>query len=263
MSAFYDFMEGASSAIKDQVDAKLQDDREVQRWKRQEEIREEARKKAEATRVAARQIVRGGSPEDGPQQLLVESYNEAGDVLESRPARQDEKEASFEAARTRATNLAAAQTEANRAAAKEARAEEAHASRLLTDKSSRESASAYRANLAKPSGGTEDEAELMKEINRLTSDPVIREAIAAGDPQALQEFGPPDLGAVDSAIRKYGKMLGGKMADEDRPTVLASLSNQQDPAIRIKTLQMYLRRLRQAEASGLSQEKGIRPRAVP
>lgn len=263
MSMLGAFIGGVAKTRLADMQAADDDSRNLDRFKKQQEILEQMRKKAEEARVTAKKMVLGGNADDGPQPLMAEEYNAQGRVIGTREASKGEEEEYVQGKQSRATNLAAAQTEANRAAAKEARAEEAHESRLLTDKSRRESDSAYRTNLAKPSGGTEDEAELMKEINKLTSDPVIREAIAAGDPQALQEFGPPDLGAVDSAIRKYGKMLGGKMADEDRPTVEESLRKQEDPAIRIKTLEMYLRRLRQAEARGQSKGKGIRQLAAP
>lgn len=92
MSAFYDFAGGFVDTIKSDLDAQKEEERTINRYKKQMEIQEELRKKAEEARVAAtRMFTQNGDM--GPPELMTQDVNARGLAVGSaRPASQFEKE---------------------------------------------------------------------------------------------------------------------------------------------------------------------------
>ena len=92
MSMFSDFAGGFVGGVQKVVDANMEEERAASRYKKQLEIQEELRKKAEETRVAAtRMFAQNGDM--GPPELMAQDVNARGlPVGSARPASQFEKE---------------------------------------------------------------------------------------------------------------------------------------------------------------------------
>jgi len=92
MSMFSDFAGGFVNSVKSDFDAKRQDERDLNRYKKQMKIQEELRKKAEEARVAATRTFLSGF-EQGPPTLVTQDFNARGiPVGSARPANQVEQE---------------------------------------------------------------------------------------------------------------------------------------------------------------------------
>ena len=195
------------------------------------------------------------TPTGTPDQLMVSKYNSLGDPIGQRladPAEQAGYEQ--EQAILAQANLAAAR--------KENREELKLESQLARDKASTaasyanaESSRAYAKNLASPTGNEED---AMKDVTYLLTDPYAREAIDAGDPNIAGRWGQKP-GAIESFI-KSALSKAGVEVPEVSPSVMASLSKTEDPAVRAQIIQTYVRELRQAQAQGLGKLKGVKPK---
>lgn len=195
------------------------------------------------------------TPTGTPDQLMVSEYNSQGRPLGQRladPAEQAGYEQ--EQAILAQANLAAAR--------KEGREELKLQSQLARDKASTaasyanaESSRAYAKNLASPTGNEED---AMKDVTYLLTDPYAREAIDAGDPNIAGRWGRKP-GAIESFI-KGALSKAGVEVPEVSPSVMASLSRTEDPAVRAQIIQTYVRELRQAQAQGLGKLKGVKPK---
>ena len=222
---------------------------------------EEAQRLLEESRVARTSkpyMVKGGNLEQGPpapDRIMVSKYNSLGDPIGQRladPAEQAGYEQ--EQAILAQANLAAAR--------KENREELKLESQLARDKASTaasyanaESSRAYAKNLASPTGNEED---AMKDVTYLLTDPYAREAIDAGDPNIAGRWGQKP-GAIESFI-KSALSKAGVEVPEVSPSVMASLSKTEDPAVRAQIIQTYVRELRQAQAQGLGKLKGVKPK---
>lgn len=260
--SFYDFASGFVNTVKGNMDAKADMDRQLEFFKKQEKIREDMRKKAEEAKVTAKRIVQGGNADEGPQPLQVEEYNSQGRVIGTRAASKGEEDEYVQGKQTRAANLAAATSEAEAKTRKENREEKKLKSQLETDKArqassyaSAESSRAYAKNLANPTGNEQD---AMKDVTYLLTDPYAREAIDAGDPNIAGRWGQKP-GAIESFI-KSALSKAGVEVPEVSPSVMASLSKTEDPAVRAQIIQTYVRELRQAQAQGLGKLKGVKPK---
>ena len=259
--SFYDFASGFVNTVKGNMDAKADMDRQLEFFKKQEKIREDMRKKAEDAKVAAKQIIQGDTSQ-GPAQLQVEEYNPSGRLIGTRLATKGEEEKHVMDKQTRAANLAAATFDAEAKMRKEGREELKLQSQLARDKASTaasyanaESSRAYAKNLANPTGNEQD---AMKDVTYLLTDPYAREAIDAGDPNIAGRWGQKP-GAIESLIRGVLSKAGVDVP-EVSPSVMASLSRTEDPAVRSQIIQTYVRELRQAQAQGLGKLKGVKPK---
>ena len=254
--SFTDFASGFFNSVSNTIDTGINKRNELDFLEKQERIREKVRQEAEDRRVAAKRMVLGGTADQGPQQLMVEEYNPSGRYLGTRAASKGEEEEHVLGKQTRAANLAAATRD-------ESRKERKLESQLATDKArqaasyaSAESSRAYAKNLASPSVGKEEDA--MKDVTYLLTDPYAREAIDAGDPNIAGRWGRKP-GAIESFI-KGALSKAGVEVPEVSPSVMASLSRTEDPAVRAQIIQTYVRELRQAQAQGLGKLKGVKPK---
>lgn len=213
MSILGAFIGGAAKTRLADMQAADEDARALDRFKKQQQIIEEMRQKAEESRVAAKRMVLGGSADQGPQQLMVEEYNPSGRVIGTRPASKGEEEEHVLGKQTRAANLAAATAEAEAKARKESRDELKLRSQLETDKArqaasyaSAESSRAYAKNLASPKGPDtfKDEGDLSYLISaKEGGDQIAAEydrAREAGIAQAQQRGASPEQ--VQTFIRE-------------------------------------------------------------
>lgn len=262
MSLLSAFVGGVAKTRLADMQAADEDKRDLDRFKKQQKILEDMRKSAEDAKVAAKRIVQGGNADEGPQQLMVEEYNPSGRVIGTRAASKGEEDEYVQGKQTRAANLAAAQSEAKMKADRETRAKEKHESDLKVNKAreaasyaSAKSSRAYAKNLASPTGNEED---AMKDVTYLLTDPYAREAIDAGDPNIAGRWGQKP-GAIESFI-KSALSKAGVEVPEVSPSVMASLSKTEDPAVRAQIIQTYVRELRQAQAQGLGKLKGVKPK---
>jgi hypothetical protein len=183
-------------------------------------------------------------------------------MIGTRAASKGEEDEYVQGKQSRAANLAAATAEAEAKMRKENRDEKKLQSQLETDKArqassyaSAESSRAYAKNLANPTGNEQD---AMKDVTYLLTDPYAREAIDAGDPNIAGRWGQKP-GAIESLIRGVLSKAGVDVP-EVSPSVMASLSRTEDPAVRAQIIQTYVRELRQAQAQGLGKLKGVKPK---
>ena len=92
MSMFSDFAGGFVGGVQKVVDANMEEERAMNRYKKQLEIQDELRKKAEETRVAATRMF-AQNDDRGPPELMAQDVNERGlPVGSARPASRFEKE---------------------------------------------------------------------------------------------------------------------------------------------------------------------------
>lgn len=259
--SFTDFASGFFNSVSNTVNTEINKRNELDFLEKQERIREKLRREAEDRRVAAKTIIQGDTSQ-GPAQLLVEEYNPSGRLIGTRLASKGEEEKHVTDKQTRAANLAAATADAEAKARKENREELKLESQLARDKASTaasyasaESSRAYAKNLASPTGNEED---AMKDVTYLLTDPYAREAIDAGDPNIAGRWGQKP-GAIESFI-KSALSKAGVEVPEVSPSVMASLSKTEDPAVRAQIIQTYVRELRQAQAQGLGKLKGVKPK---
>ena len=261
MSMFSDFAGGFVGGVQKVVDANMEEERAASRYKKQLEIQEELRKKAEETRVAAtRMFAQNGDM--GPPELMAQDVNARGlPVGSARPASQFEKE--DHATRNQMAANERALAADKRMAEMEDRTmkQEKHKSSLERDKASIASSRANAENL-KSDGMSgrpkaQDEAVLWKDINNLMSDPNYRAAVEAGDASVLREFQPED--SVVKGLRSVAGMAGVPVPGNSGPSILEELQAEQDPVVRAQMLAGFKRRLEQAAARGLSAGKGVKP----
>lgn len=202
------------------------------------------------------------TPTGTPDQLMVSEYNSQGRPLGQRLADPAEQAGYEQEQAILAQANLAAKEKADAAARKENREELKLESQLARDKASTaasyanaKSSRAYAKNLASPTGNEED---AMKDVTYLLTDPYAREAIDAGDPNIAGRWGQKP-GAIESFI-KSALSKAGVEVPEVSPSVMASLSKTEDPAVRAQIIQTYVRELRQAQAQGLGKLKGVKPK---
>jgi len=202
------------------------------------------------------------TPTGTPDQLMVSKYNSLGDPIGQRLADPAEQAGYEQEQLAAAQTAAAAKSDAEAKTRKENREEKKLKSQLETDKArqassyaSAESSRAYAKNLANPTGNEQD---AMKDVTYLLTDPYAREAIDAGDPNIAGRWGQKP-GAIESFI-KGALSKAGVEVPEVSPSVMASLSRTEDPAVRAQIIQTYVRELRQAQAQGLGKLKGVKPK---
>lgn len=252
--SFTDFASGFFNSVSNTINTEVNKRNELDFLEKQERIREKVRQEAEDRRVAAKRMVLGGSSDQGPQQLMVEEYNPSGRYLGTRAASKGEEEEHVLGKQTRAANLAAATAEAEAKTREEDRKERDLDSKIKYRAAA--TSAANRSNLASPSVDKEEDA--MKDVTYLLTDPYAREAIDAGDPNIAGRWGRKP-GAIESFI-KGALSKAGVEVPEVSPSVMASLSRTEDPAVRAQIIRTYVRELRQAQAQGLGKLKGVKPK---
>jgi hypothetical protein len=146
MSAFYDFASGFVDSVKSDFDAKRQDERDLNRYKKQMEIQEELKRKAEEARVAATRMFNQNG-DMGPPQLMAQDLNARGLAVGSaRPASQFEKEDYTARNQVAAGERALAADKQRMEMEDRTMKQEQHESRLERDKASVESSRASAAS---------------------------------------------------------------------------------------------------------------------
>lgn len=243
----------------------MTDRAERKEYEKKEKERLEAAKKAkeeaERKRVERRQLyLKQPDYNYGPPQLAKPTWyemgtNAQGEIVQDIPANAAQVfNIEQESAAARAKSEAAAKEEEmerlkfeSQMSLNKARQAQAYAGA--------ESSRAYAKNLASPTGNEED---AMKDVTYLLTDPYAREAIDAGDPNIAGRWGRKP-GAIESFI-KGALSKAGVEVPEVSPSVMASLSRTEDPAVRAQIIQTYVRELRQAQAQGLGKLKGVKPK---
>lgn len=263
MSMFSDFAGGFVNSVKSDFDAKRQDERDLNRYKKQMEIQDELRRKAEESRaVATRMFAQNGDM--GPPELMAQDVNARGlSVGSARPASQFEKE-DYATRNQMAANERAMAADKQMAEMEDrTMKQEQHKSRLAKDKQTIATSKAVAENLRSGGDGVsgrpkaQDESVLWKDINNLMSDPNYRAAVEAGDASVLREFQPED--SVVKGLRSVAGMAGVPVPGNSGPSILEELQAEQDPVVRAQMLAGFKRRLEQAAARGLSAGKGVKP----
>lgn len=212
MSMFSDFAGGFVGGVQKVVDADMEEERAASRYKKQLEIREELRKKAEETRVAAtRMFAQNGDM--GPPELMAQDVNARGlSVGSARPASQFEKE-DYQAKQQMAAGERALAADKQRMEIEDrTMKQEQHKSRLERDKASVESSRAsaassraYAENLraggsdlsAKPREKQVSEKEAMYALNDIN-----KYVAEKGSNLSAQ-----DLNLVQMAKQEYAKRM--------------------------------------------------------
>lgn len=280
MSYFSDFGGAFFNSLAADSQAKRDDNRALDKYKKQLEIQDELRKKAEEAKVAATKMFKKPGdpnqqspwvskeasgyvkPQGGADQWMVEEFNSQGKPIGVRPASITESESGSKG------ELATlyAQQEAQRKLSMEdedrsikKRKDEAYINRQnAASESSRASAEYMRKGGATPKGMSYEEG--MKKVVNLLGDPDYRAAVQAADPGALNALGMSADGSLVKGVKAVASYLGVMPQTEnaDALDLRAQLAKEQDPEIRAQMVQDYIRRLELAAASARARGIGIK-----
>lgn len=265
MSMFSDFAGGFVGGVKDVVDQNIANNMEMERYKKQLEIQEEMRKKAEEAKVAACRMFNVGG-EQGPPQLMMEEYNSAGARIgNARPANPLEKE-SF------AANQQAGAVDRINAADKQMwDLEQRQIKRDKADLDKRKGEQSIRTSKASEqymrSGGggnatpkAKDPDKVMNDIQTLLRYPENIAAIEAVDPTLLKRIQGGGTSGIDNAIKSGLAYFGAKPQEADG-SLWSELEAAGDDELRAQILYGVKRELDAALARGRAGKKGMKPEA--
>lgn len=271
MSAFADFGSGFFGSVANNLQANMDDERALDKYKKQLDIQEEMRKKAEEAKVAAaKMFTKKGSPNEqspwiskeasgyvtpqgGPDQLMVEEFNSQGRPIGVRPASASEMQ----------SNIASADL-AQKTAAKEAQ----ELQFKLEDRDlKKRKDEAYINRQNRPSSGAkgggatpkgQSYQEMLNDVTGRLRDPEYLESLKYADPGLLAEINQNAGDKVTRVMGALGNMMGVKQA-EDPNTLWAQLKAAEgDEAKQVQILKGIRRRMEEARAKALARGVGVR-----
>lgn len=233
--------------------------KETERLEKKEAAAKKALEEAERKRIARRQVYQKqpdytqGPPEVTKPTWFEAGFNADGEKVKDRRLTEPEL---FAIEQEEKINQASAERQQRKDEQEERRVNASIAASTASTRASNARAAKYKADgLAAPKG--KDEAFLMDEMNRRLRDPGYRAALQAGDPNVLREISGP--ARIEQGIRSTLSSLGvplEEMMKNDR-NLQADLAKEQDPAVRAKIIEGWLRRADMAAASGRGQGFGM------